>query len=187
MPPKVRISKEDIIQTTVDIIRKHGEQGINARVIAKELDCSTQPIFSNFSSMEELRFAVLDAANSIYRRFTENVIKSNKYPIYKATGMAYIRFAREEKELFKLLFMRDRTCESISVESDGFNEIVQLVHESAGVSADKAEIFHLEMWAFVHGFATMIATDYLTLEDDLISELLTDAYLGLQKRYRDKE
>ncbi len=31
--------------------------------------------------------------------------------------MAYIRFATEEKELFKLLFMRDRSAENINDDS----------------------------------------------------------------------
>ena len=38
-------------------------------------------------------------------------MSAGQYPPYKASGMAYIRFAREQRELFKLLFMRDRTNE----------------------------------------------------------------------------
>ena len=34
-------------------------------------------------------------------------MSTGKYLPYKANGMVYIRFAREEKELFKLLFMYD--------------------------------------------------------------------------------
>ena len=55
MPPKVRITKEDIIHTAVEIVRRDGTGAINARVIAKELNCSTQPVFSNFATMEDLR------------------------------------------------------------------------------------------------------------------------------------
>ena len=38
-------------QTAVDLIRKSGEDSVNARSIATALNCSTQPIFSNFSSI----------------------------------------------------------------------------------------------------------------------------------------
>ena len=51
MPPKVKITKEDIIKTSLELIKKYGVESVNARAIAKELNCSTQPIFSNFSSM----------------------------------------------------------------------------------------------------------------------------------------
>ena len=52
MPPKVRIAKEDIVKTAVELVRKNGAGSINARAIAAELECSTQPIFSNFATMD---------------------------------------------------------------------------------------------------------------------------------------
>jgi hypothetical protein len=44
MPPKVKITKEEIIQTALFLVRENGEQAINARAIATALHCSTQPI-----------------------------------------------------------------------------------------------------------------------------------------------
>ena len=124
MPPKVKVSKEDIINTAVDIVRNSGADAINARALASLLDCSTQPIFSNFASMDELHFAVLEKADAIYNKYIQREIESKKYPPYKASGMAYIRFAKEEKELFKLLYMRDRSnevtpeeCHEIGIET----------------------------------------------------------------------
>ena len=55
MPPKVRITKEEIIGTCLALVRENGADALNARSIAAALGCSTQPIFSNFSSMEELQ------------------------------------------------------------------------------------------------------------------------------------
>ena len=54
MAPKIKITKDDIINTSIELIREGGEQSLNARAIASALNCSTQPIFSNFTSMEEL-------------------------------------------------------------------------------------------------------------------------------------
>ena len=58
MPPKVKITKENIIQAAMDIVRNAGADALNARNIAAKLDCSTQPIFSNFATMDQLRLAV---------------------------------------------------------------------------------------------------------------------------------
>ena len=55
MPPKVKITKEDIIKTATQLVRESGEDAINARAIASALGCSTQPIFSNFATMEQLQ------------------------------------------------------------------------------------------------------------------------------------
>ena len=42
---------------------------------------------------------------------------------------------------------------------------------------------HLEMWAYVHGIATMFATGFLDLDWELVSRMLTDSYQGLRKQY----
>ena len=93
MPPKVKITKEDIIKAALDLARENGEATLNARSIAAALGCSTQPIFSNFSSMEELEEEVIKAAYEIYREFLKNEAEGGKYPQYKSFGMAYIRFS----------------------------------------------------------------------------------------------
>lgn len=183
MPPKVKITSEDIVNTAVEIVRKNGAAAINARNIAAILKCSTQPIFSNFKTMDELRFAVLQKANDLCINYMEQEVRKGEYPPYKANGMAYIRFAKEEKELFKLLYMRDRSEEKITEESDINTQMETIVKSNTGLGSDTAKIFHLEMWAYVHGIATMFATNYLNLEWELVSKILTDAYMGLRKQY----
>ena len=186
MPPKVKIAKEDIIKASLDLIRESGETTLNARSIASALGCSTQPIFSNFSSMEELEEEVIKAAYALYLDFSQKEIRSEKYPPYKAAGMAYIRFAKEEKELFKLLFMRDRTGEDTS-ESYDFEETAQMIMKANGVDLETAKLMHLEMWACVHGIGAMLATSFLPLDWELISGMLTDVYQGIRARHLSKE
>ena len=186
MPQKVRITKADIVNTAVDIVRKNGVQALNARSIAAALNCSTQPVFSNFAAMEELRLAVVDAADALCQAYMKREAESGLYPPYKAIGMAYIRFAKEEKELFKLLYMRDRTAESVPEETDAGNHLLSIVQGNTGLTKMDAELFHLEMWAYVHGIAAMTATGYLELEWELVSRMLTDSYQGLKAQFENK-
>ncbi len=181
MPPKIKVSREDIIGACIEIVRARGTQGLNARNIATFLGCSTQPIFSNFKSMEELTEATITAAYEIYLGFINKEVESEKYPKYKAFGMAYIRFAREEKELFKLLFMRDRREEDLSPSPD-FNESVEWIMESCGITREKAMLMHLEMWSCVHGIGVMLATSFLPLDEELISRMTSDIYQGVRSR-----
>ncbi|MBE6810314.1 MAG: WHG domain-containing protein [Ruminococcaceae bacterium] len=183
MPPKVKITKEDIINAAVDIVRKEGAQAINARTLASYLNCSTQPVFSNFAVMSELRLAVVQKADELYNQYIKREIESEKFPPYKASGMAYIRFASEEKELFKLLFMRDRTDESYIKQIQFTDGMDTLLQKNTGLDSDTAKLFHFEMWAYVHGIATMLATNFLTLDFELVSRMLSDAYLGMRKQY----
>ena len=182
MPPIVKITKNDIIQTSLNLIRANGFDAVNARSIASALGCSTQPIFSNFSSMEELDEAVTVAAHQLYLDFLHREMESGKYPQYKSFGMAYIRFADEEKELFKLLFMRDRHGEDLTPTAD-FESSVEIIMSSCGVTHDIATLIHMEMWACVHGIGTMLATSFLTLDWELISTMLSDVYLGIRTRH----
>ena len=182
MPPKVKITKEDIINAGIEIIRKEGEVSINARSIAAYLNCSTQPIFSNFTSMEELQKEIIMCAHKIYLSFLEEEAKSGKYPQYKAFGMAYIRFAKEETNLFKMLFMCDRKGQVLPTTSD-FEKSVEIIMEANRVSHETATIMHLEIWTFVHGIASMIATSFLELDMELISKMMTDAYQGIRKHH----
>ena len=113
----------------------------------------------------------------------KDVTASGLYPPYKASGMAYIRFAAEEKELFKLLYMRDRSEEKIPETSELNEQMYGMVRSNTGLDTDTARLFHLEMWAFVHGIAVMLATGFLTLDTELISRMLTDSYQGLKKQF----
>ena len=183
MPPKVKITKSEIVSSALELVKKEGAEAINARSIAAVLGCSTQPIFSNFSTMNELQDAVIDAAYNLYLAFLKNEAETGKYPKYKSFGMAYIRFAKDEKELFKLLFMRDRHGDELSPTVD-FTESVEMIRSSNGVSYETAELMHLEMWAFVHGIAVMLATSFQKFEWELISNMLTDAYMGIRSRHK---
>ncbi len=181
MAPRVKVAKEEIIQAAVEIVRKDGAQGLNARTVAAALNCSTQPVFSNFATMQELHLAVVEKADLICADYMQREVQKGEFPVYKASGMAYIRFAKEEKELFKLLYMRDRSMESACETGDAAMEAV--VQHNTGLDDNETKLFHLEMWAYVHGIAAMFATGFLDLEWELVSKMLTDSYQGLRKQY----
>ena len=182
MPPCSKVTKEKIISVATELVRYGGESALNARAIAAAIGCSTQPVFSNFSSMDELKLAVVGRAEAISREYVAKETECGKYPAYKAEGMAYIRFAKEENELFKLLYMRDRSGEAVAA-NEFTGEIKEKVKDATGLDNTTAGLFHLEMWAFVHGIAAMFATGFLDLEWELVSKMITDCYMGLRKQY----
>ena len=183
MPPKVKTTKEDILKIAVNIVREQGVAALNARSVAAALGCSTQPIFSNFATMDDLKLAVVGEAEILYQQYVHRETQSGEHPPYKAGGMAYIRFAKEETELFKLLYMCDRTEADVPAESQSFTQMTDIVRQNTGMDDDTARLFHLEMWAYVHGIAAMFATGFLDLDWKLVSRMLTDAYQGMRKQY----
>ena len=186
MPPKCKFTKEEVVQAALDMTRESGIGAVTARALGEQLSSSSRPIFSLFQSMQEVQEEVIKAANDLYQDYLKQDMAAGEYPVYKASGMAYIRFAKEERELFKLLFMRDRTGEQIS-EDEEIRPIIQIIMKNTGWSEQKANLFHLEMWVYVHGFATMIATSYLEWDWETISQMLTDGFEGLKARFHGKE
>ena len=187
MPPKFMFKKEEIISAALDITRENGLSGVTARALAAKLGCSVKPIFGLFQNMEEVQQEVITAANRLYQSYLKDEMQKGKYPDYKASGMAYVRFAKEEKELFRLLFMRDRSKEKIEEDREEVRPLIELIKQNLSLSEDDAFLFHIEMWVFVHGFATMSATSYLNWDEETISNMLTDIYMGLVSRYKGKE
>lgn len=186
MPPKCKFTKEEVVQAALDMTREGGIGCVTARAVGARLNSSSKVIFSLFQNMEELHGAVIQSANGLYQAYLKEDMTGGKYPAYKASGMAYIRFAREERELFKLLFMRDRSEERVDQGAEELRPLIGLIQKNTGLSEQQAYLFHLEMWIYVHGIATMIATAYLEWDWDMISTMVTDAYEGMRARYLSK-
>ncbi len=187
MPPKVKFTKEKIVDTALSIVRESGMEALTARSLATRLGSSAKPIFGYFSSMDELQNEVMIAADRIYNGFITDDMQKGEYPPYKASGMAYIRFAREEAELFKLLFMRNRSGETIAEDREAVRPMLDLIMQNLGIDEDSAYQLHLELWIYVHGVATMFATSYLDWDMEFVSRALTDVYIGLKLRFTEKE
>lgn len=185
MPPKFKFTREEIIQAALDLTRESGIAAVTARGLGAKLGSSVKPIFSLFENMEEVQNEVLKAAEKLSQVRIRETMESGQYPPYKASGIAYICFAKEEKELFKLLYMRDRSRETFD-EGDSIKPLIEEIQKQTGLSEEDAYRFHLEMWVYVHGIATMIATSYLEWDLDTVSEVLTDAYVGLKYRFSQK-
>lgn len=185
MPPKTSVTREKIVEAAVDFVRKNGADQLNARALAKALSCSTQPLFYQFESMQEIRQAVIVRAKEIYVCFLQREMKRTDEPAYKLSGLGYIRFAKEEKELFKLLFMRERETGAPPEEDEFTDRLVERIAQANGFSIETARRFHGCMWVFVHGFATMMATGYLYLDDKLISDEISRVYKGVMSVYRE--
>lgn len=186
MPPKNKFTREEIVRAALEITRESGFSAVTARAVAARLGASPKVIFGLFRNMEELLSEVMAAAHQVYLGYVSGERWQGEYPAFKAMGMGYICFAREEQELFKLLFMRDRTGEQTGDNPQELEPVLRVIQKNTGLSREQAYMFHLESWIFSHGLAAMLATNYLPWEEETISAMLTDVYQGLRRRYAEK-
>lgn len=150
MPPACRFTREQIVAAALAITRERGFDAVTARAIADTLHSSSKVIFSAFSGMDDLLAATIAAADAQYRAYSADFVRDSADPPYKAVGTAYIRFARNEPNLFHLLYMRDRRREDHSGDAENIAVLVEFLMAKLSLTREDATLLHIEMWAYVH-------------------------------------
>lgn len=84
----------------------------------------------------------------------------------------------------RLLPMRDRSGEQIKENPEEMEALIGLIAKQVNIDKEAARFFYLEMWAYTHGIASMIATGFYEWDEQLASRALTDVYEGLKHRYK---
>ena len=178
MPAKRKTQKEDILKASISIISHEGLNALNARKIAKKLGCSTQPLFYIYENMDVLKKDVID---EIVKIFDREVLKSETGQLeYKDIGINYIRFAKEEHELFKIMFNRkinEGAFDFIDLTGSA-KTILETISKQTGMSNEDAKQFHLRMWLYVNGIASLAANQTVEFNDEEIIDLLKDQYVA---------
>lgn len=176
MPPTVRFTRDAVLHAACQLMRREGMEALNARAIAKELGGSTQPIFRLFTNMEDLhRELILYVARQFQAHAEADMAQSDSPYIQLCT--TYLLYGRDEPELFKLLFMRDRVSEGQYSDQTNFNLVFNIIKKETPLDDETALRFFERTWLFVHGLAVCIATKYIPCQDEryLIS-MVKEAY-----------
>lgn len=180
MPPLAKYSKESVMEAAFKIVKEEGIAQLNARRIAKELNCSVQPIFSNFENMDDLKKNLYQKIiNEFYDFVTKKI--DDKIPPYKQIGINYVYFAKKEPILFNILFMNENGLienDFVNIE-DKFSIIKKIIVKTTSISVDEIKDFHIKMWLFVHGIASIVANNTNFFTDKQISDLLSSQFQAL--------
>lgn len=176
MPPKVRTTKEMIINAAFQITRANGIEAVNAKSVANYLNCSTQPVMYNFATIEELKLTVFDKA---FAYMKEQVVfpkgKKSEYPM-REVGLDYISFARSEPNLFKLLFESSYSercpVDDLGVDLD-FQPVIEAFAAFLHTSVEEARAEWLIRYFMVHGIACRIVNQKVDYSDEQLLEFMT--------------
>ena len=95
--------------------------------------------------MEDLKKEVLNYSLDYYKKFILN-FETNE-PKYKQIGINYIKFAREESNLFKFIFMGDYhiKIEEFSSFDDSYKQVESFLDVQNQISSNKVKRFYLKM------------------------------------------
>lgn len=181
MPAIKKISKEAIIDAAVEVLREGGAAAINARSVAKKLGCSTQPIYLSFQNMEELKAAMTQRAIALHTRHVRDslrIIEGSCYSRYSSYGMGFVKFAAEEKQLFRWLYLEGKQLGPY--QNDVLlPEVIAVIMDEFGYSEDTARRFHQDMIYFSYGLAILANTDHLHLTEEELREAFRREFRAL--------
>ena len=180
MAPKNKFTREEMVQAAMREVRARGLDGLTAKTIADELGTSTRPIFTGFGSMEEVRQEVYAAAVRVYDGYTNAGLQE---PIpFLGVGKNYIRFAREEPELYRFLFLTRAQDPQYSA-MQSMQHLQTLVRPTLmriyRISAGEADLYFRDLWLVVHSLSTLIVTGDCPYSDGEIGRILTGFSLSL--------
>lgn len=182
MPPKAKYTGEQIIDAAYEMVRRYGEDMLSARNLAADLGTSTSPIFAAFDSIDEIAALVAARARDLYKRYLDEGL-SQDIP-FKGAGLKYIQFAKDEPELFKMLFMREGSETPMHYLPSDFefeSEVRGAVQEAYQMSESEAKRIYNHLSVYVHGLAVLFAQGNCVFSDEDVSRMLSEVFVALKK------
>lgn len=184
MAPKNKFTKEEMIEAALRVVRAKGIDGLTAKALANELGTSTQPVFTAFGSMVNAKAEVYAATIRVYDRYANTGLQE-KIP-FLGVGMQYIRFAREEPALYRLLFLTESKEFSAMSAMEHLQELVRpMLMNIYHITAEEADVYFRDLWLVVHSLATLIVTGDCTYSDREIGQILTGFSVSICKSIKE--
>ena len=188
MPPKFKYTKDEIIATGFRIVRRNGWSAFTARSIADELGSSPRPIYSFFSSMEQLEKEIVKKAVSLLYDYMTRRRTGEPWIDH---GIGYVMFAHEEKNLFKGM-NDEKHIQYFKKYGDLiWNTLTSALADYApfqGLSPQQIKQIQVTRWLFAHGLAFQVSNPTLEVWNDaeVVEMMITGSnaiYDGLMKRF----
>ena len=186
MAPKNKFTKEEMVDAALRVVRTKGISGLTAKTMADELDTSTQPIFTAFGSMDKVKQEVYAATVRVYDAYTNTGLKE-KIP-FLGVGMQYVRFAREEPELYRFLLLTQTQDQEYSA-MKSMRHLQELVRPTLmniyRITAEEADVYFRDLWFVVHSLSTLIVTGDCPYSDPEIGQILTGISISICKAIKE--
>lgn len=182
MPPSVKFTKEEIVNAALQVVREKGTAALTTRQIAAVLWVSTRPIFTYFQNMQQVQEAVRQAAQALYHSY----IKKGLEQVHPFIGLGeqYIRFATQEPELYRLLFLplapgsENKAMEEMERTQNLVLEFLQQIYQLDEAAAKR---FFRDVWLVAHSLAALIVTNCCPYSPEEIRQILTSVSLSVCK------
>lgn len=172
MARKKEISKEKILDIAYKMAVTNGLDCLTARNIAKTGHFSTQPLYLEFSNMDEIRSLVLE-------RISDNL--KEKFLQEKYTGdplidlyLSYINFSQKHVKLFRAMFVDGKFGSQIIANTLMTLGTTKFKEQYPEVDYDDEKIKDIVIanWISTTGMAALVVNKIATFNQDQIINVL---------------
>jgi AcrR family transcriptional regulator len=164
--------RADILAGATELLEQTGsEEAVTLRAIARQVGISAPSIYTHFPDREAIVDAIVDGAfsdfNAAIKAASDAADAAGQGPLgrLRAGCVAYLRFAEERPNRYRLLFERRDILERgqyrfSAVRAQSFDLLIANVQDcvEAGISASTdPQLDSTAIWVALHGFATLHA------------------------------
>ena len=179
MPPKITTSKEMIVEAGYSIVDEEGIGQVNCRAIAKKIGCSTQPVFSRFPNMDELKEEVFKyACDKLQKSIADRLESSKDHSLLETSVTVLADLARNHKNLYKLIYLSDfRSEKSFLEEGEKYltnKLIIKELINRYNIDPERAEGIFERTSLLVHGICTVIATTAMGYSNEQVIQIVNE-------------
>lgn len=175
MPRNALLTKEAVTAAGLAIVRREGQNALTARALSRELGCSLSPIFTVFKDMDEIQVSVKKAAEDYFADFMKDV---NEFePAFKEFGLRLVRFAKQDGNLFDMLFL------SRGSRSDIAGQIAQRslmdIQQNYDLNDSQASMIFKQMWPVATGIASLCVHRPMAFSEEETGQILSNHFSGM--------
>lgn len=181
MPPKAKFTKEEIVKTAFDMTRENGFASVTARGLGQKLGSSSTPVFTVFKNMAEVQKEVRRLALKEFETYVADAL--NYTPAFKQFGMQMIRFAKEEPQLFRILYLEgfdeNQTFDLMFEElGEPAKVCIDVIQKDYGLTHEESRLIFHQTWISTFSICVLLVNKICNFSEEEIMDMLGMGFQG---------
>jgi len=179
--------KEEFLKIAFDVIAKEDIDKLTLKVLADATGTTRTAIYKHFKSKDDLIEKIIEVGFEQFDNIISPILREQQTPLidrFYMSGKLYIEFAKENPNLYRLLFgkkyahSRDEIMSIKDDDCSGFGALklaVEEGHESGILKRESSYKQTIIIWSSLHGLASLIIDGFMDVED-IYEELYNDLF-----------
>ena len=182
--------KEESLRIAFDFIKKEDIEKLTLKIISDATGTSRSAIYKHFSSKENLIETLIIDGLEKFDLHTSPTLRDSSIALvdrFYLAGKLYITFARENPNLYRLLFghkyahIRESVINIKDENCSGFGALKLAVEEgqSSGILKEESSFMRtIIIWSSLHGLSTLAIDGFMHVDQD-VDEIYEELFSGL--------